>query len=50
MVAVGVVLRYLHGLQLLQTGLLGNLVLTLISIVLQMTYIGNITHIPYFIP
>ena len=41
----GVVLDYLHGLQLLQTGFLGNLVLTLIGIMLQMAYIGDVTHV-----
>ena len=49
MVAVGVVLRNLHGLQLLQPGLLGNLVLTLVGIMLQMAHISNVAHVPYFI-
>ena len=49
MVAVGIVLGYLHGLQLLQTCLLGNLVLALVGIVLQMANISNIAHVPYFI-
>ena len=49
MVAVGVVLCNLHRLQLLQTGFLGNLVLTLIGIVLKVAYISDITHVSYFI-
>ena len=49
MVAVGVVLCHLHGFQLLQTGLLGYLVLTLVGIVLQVAYIGDVAHIAYFV-
>ena len=45
MVAVGIVLGYLHGFQLLQASLLGNLVLTLVSIVLQVTHISDVAHI-----
>ena len=49
MVAPCVVLCYLHGLELLEACLLGNLVLALIGIVLEMTYIGDIAHVPYLI-
>ena len=49
MVAVGVVLRNLHRLQLLQSCLLGNLILTLVSIMLQVTHIGNVTHIAHLV-
>ena len=49
MIAVGVVLCYLHRLQLFQSCLLGNLVFALVGIVLQMTYIRDVTHVPYFI-
>ena len=49
MVAVGVVLGNLHGLQLLQACLLGNLVLALVGIVLQMAHIGNVAHIAHLI-
>ena len=49
MVAVGVVLGYLHGFQLLQTGLLGNLVLALVGIMFQMAYIRNVAYIAHFI-
>ena len=48
-VAVGVVLRYLHGLQLLQACLLCNLVLALVGIVLQVAHIGNVAHIAHLI-
>ena len=49
MVAVGVVLRHLHGLELLEAGLLGNLVLTLIGIVLQVSHVGDIAHIAHLV-
>ena len=49
MIAICVVLGNLHRLHLLQTGFLGNLILTLISIVLQMTHIRDVTNIPHFI-
>ncbi len=49
MVAVGVVLGHLHRLQLLQTGLLGNLVLTLIGVVLQMSHVGDVAHIAHLV-
>ena len=45
MVAVGIGLYHLHGFQLLQSCLLGNLVLAFIGIVLQMTHIRDIPHI-----
>ena len=50
MIAVGVVLGDLHRLQLLQSCLLGYLVLTLVGIMLQVTYIRDITHISDLIP
>ena len=49
MVAVGVVLGNLHRLQLLQPGFLGNLVLTLVGIVLEVAYVGNVAHIAYLV-
>ena len=49
MVAVGVVLCHLHGFQLLEAGLLGNLVLALVSIVLQMSHVGDVTHIAHLV-
>ena len=45
MIAVGVVLRNLHGLQLLQPGLLGNLVFALVGILLEVAHIGDVAHI-----
>ena len=45
MVAVGVVLRNLHWLQLLQACLLLNLVIALISIVLQMAHVGDVSNV-----
>ena len=49
MVAIGVVLRNLHGLQLFQTSLLGYLVLALVSIMLQMANVCNVTHITHLV-
>ena len=49
MVAVGVVLCYLHWLQLLQTCFLSNLIFALVGIVLKMAYISNVAYISYFI-
>ncbi len=44
-VAVGVVLRNLHWLQLLQASLLLNLVIALISIVLQVAHVGDVSNV-----
>ena len=49
MIAVGIILCHLHRLQLLQTGLLLNLVVALIGIMLEMPDIGDITDIAYLI-
>ena len=49
MVAVGIVLGNLHRLQLFQTSLLGYLVLTLVGIVFQMTYVGDVTDVAHLI-
>ena len=49
MIAVGVVLCYLHWLKLLQTSLLGNLVLTLVGIMLQVAHIGDVAHIAHLV-
>lgn len=47
--AVGIELRHLHGLQLFEAGFLGNLVLALIGVVLQMTHVGDIAHIAHLV-
>ena len=49
MVAVGVILRDLHRLQLLQSCLLLYLVIPLVGIVLQMSHIRDVTHIAYLV-
>ena len=49
MVAVDVVLRYFHRLQLLQSCFLGYFVFSVVSIVLQMAYIGDVAYIAYLI-
>ena len=49
MIAVRIILGYLHGLQLLQSCLLGNLILSLVGIVLQMSYVGDVPYITYLI-
>ena len=48
-VAVHIVLRHLHGFELLQTGLLGDLVLAFVSIVLQMAHVGDVAHITHLV-
>ena len=49
MVAEGVILHHLHRLQLLESGLLADLVLSFISIMLKVTDIGDIADIAHFI-
>ena len=49
MVATGIVLGNLHGFQLLQAGLLGNLVFTLVGVVLQVTHVRNVADIAYLV-
>ena len=49
MVAVGEVLHHLHWLKLLQACFFSYLILTLISIVLQVAYVGDVTHIAHLI-
>ena len=49
MVAVGVILRNLHRLQLFQPCLLLNLVIALVGIVLQMAHIGDVAHIAHLV-
>ena len=44
-IALRVGLDHLHGLQLLQTGLLCNLVLAFVGIVLEMAHVGDVPHI-----
>ena len=48
-IAVGIILCYLHGLELLQACLLLYFVVTLIGIVLQVSYVGNVAHITHLI-
>ena len=49
MIAIGVVLRHLHGLKVLETGLLRDFVLAFVGIVLQVTHVGDVAHIAHFI-
>ena len=49
MVAIGVVLGYFHGLELLQSCLLFNFVVAFIGIVLQVAHIGDVAHIAHFV-
>ena len=49
MEAVGVILGHLHGLQLFQSGLLGNLVLALVGIVLQVAHVRDVAYIAYLV-
>ena len=49
MIAVSIILCYLHRLKLLKACLLLYLVVALISIVLQVTYVGNVSNIAHLI-
>ena len=49
MVAQGIGLHDLHGLQLFQPGLAGYLVLPLVGIVLQMAHIGDVAHVAHLV-
>ena len=48
-VAVGVVLRHLHGFQLFQTGFLCNLVLAFVGVVLQVSHVGYVAHVAHLV-
>ncbi len=48
-ITVQIILNYLHRLFLLQTSLLGDLIFALISIVLEMAYIGDVAAITDFV-
>ena len=49
MVAVSVVLCHLHGLELLEACLLGDLVLALVGIMLKMAHVGDVAHIAHLV-
>ena len=49
MVAVGVILCHLHRFQVLETGFFGNLVFAFVSIMLQVTDVGDVAHVTYFV-
>ena len=49
MIAVGVILHHLHRFELLEPRFLGYLILTFISIVLEMAYISDVAHIAHFV-
>ena len=49
MVAIGIVLRHFHGLELLEARLLGNLVLALVGIVLEVPHVGDVAHIAHLV-
>ncbi len=48
-VAVGVVLRYLHRLKLFEARLFLYFVVALISVMLQMTHVGDVAHIAHLV-
>jgi hypothetical protein len=48
-VSLRVVLDHFHRLQLLQTGFLGNLVLSLVGVVLQVAYVRDVADITHFV-
>ena len=49
MVCESTSLHHFHGLQLLQTRLLCNLVLSLVGVMLKVAYIGDVAHITYLV-
>ncbi len=49
MIAVGIILCYLHRLQLLQSCLLLNLVVAFVGIMLKMPHIGDVSHVAHLI-
>ena len=48
-VAVGIILCYLHGLELFEPCFLGYLVIAVVGIVLQVSYVGDVAHIAHLI-
>ena len=48
-VTLGVVVGNLHRLQLLKAGLLSNLILAIIGILLQVAYVGDVTHVAHLV-
>ena len=48
-IAVGVVLCYLHGLKLFESCLLLYLVVSLVGIVLEVSHVCNVTHVAHFV-
>ena len=48
-VAVEVVLHNLHRLELLEPCLFGDLVLSLVGVVLEMAYIGDVAHVAHLV-
>ena len=48
-VAVGVILRYLHRFELFEARFLGYLVLALVGVVLKMAYVGDIADVSYLV-
>ena len=48
-IAVGVILCYLHRLQLLQPCLFLNLVVALVGVMLQVSHIGDVAHIAHLV-
>jgi len=49
MIPVEIVLDYLHGLELFETRLFGDFILSVVGVMLQMAYIGDIAHIAYLV-
>ena len=42
-------MRHLHRLQLFEPGLLGDLVLALVGVVLQMAHVGDVAHVAHLV-
>ena len=48
-VTLRIVVRHLHGLQLLETRLLGDLVLALVGVVLEVADVGDVAHVAHLV-
>ncbi len=48
-VALRIVVRHLHRFELLETRLLGDLVLTVVGVVLQVPHVGDVPHIAHLV-
>ena len=48
-VTLGIVVRHFHRFQLFEARLLGDLVLALVGVVLQVSHVRHIAHVTHFV-